>query len=98
MTQHQTLSNEPTRYDQARVARLQPIEKAIERLRLPPTRARKLGAVLSALEVQIEDGGDSPEANRFLLEALRAGVRHQVVEGQARAVLGAIESFERAEG
>src|SRR5207253_10137884 len=83
--------------DQTRVARLQPIEKAIERLRLPPGRARKLVAVLSALEVQIEDGGDSPEANRFLLEALRAGVRHQVDEGPARAVLRAIDTPERAE-
>ena len=97
MSQHQRLSNEPTRYDQTRVARLKPIEKAIERLRLPPIRARKLGAVLSALEVQIEDGGDSPEANRFLLEAVRAGVRHQVDEGQARAVLRAIDALERAE-
>jgi len=30
--------------------------------------------------MQIEDGGDSPEVNRLLLEALRAGVRHQVSE------------------
>src|SRR5690348_996333 len=97
MSQHETLPNEPTRYDQTRVARLRPIEKAIERLRLPPIRARKLGAVLSALEVQIEDGGDSPQANRFLLEALRAGVRHQVNEDEVRAVLRAIDTLERAE-
>jgi hypothetical protein len=47
--------------------------------------------------VQIEDGGDSPEVNQLLLDALRAGTRHQVGEGRARRVLRAIDDFERAE-
>lgn len=90
-------SNEPTRYDRARVERTKPIEKEIDRLGLPLIRKRKLNTILNALIVQIEDGGDSPEPNRLLLEALRAAVRHQAGEKRARAVLRAIDAFETAE-
>jgi len=90
-------SNEPTRYDRARVERTKPIEKEIDRLGLPLIRKRKLNGIMNALIVQIEDGGDSPETNRLLLEALRAAVRHQAGEKRARAVLRAIDAFEKAE-
>jgi hypothetical protein len=90
-------SNAPGRYDRARVARLQKLEAAVERLRLQPLRARKLGAILRALEMQIEDGGDSPEVNRLLLDALRAGIRHQVDEPTSQQALQAIDQFEQAE-
>ena len=70
-------SNQPVRYDEARVARLKPIEAEIEKLALPPVRLRKLNGIRNALEVQIEDGGDSPEVNRLLLDALRGGKKYK---------------------
>ncbi|MCZ7574696.1 MAG: SEC-C metal-binding domain-containing protein [Ardenticatenaceae bacterium] len=90
-------SNQPIRYDRKRVAQLEPIEAAIGRLRLSIVRVRKLRAILNAIEVQIEDGGDSPEVNRLLLDALRAAVRHQVGEREGKDVLRAIVTFENAE-
>jgi len=47
--------------------------------------------------MQIEDGGDRPEVNRLLLDALRAGLRHQVGQRPAKATLHTIDAFERAE-
>ncbi|MCP4540483.1 MAG: hypothetical protein GY832_25375 [Chloroflexi bacterium] len=90
-------SNEPTRYDEARVALLEPIEVEFKKLGLPPIRFRKLNAILNALQVQIEDGGDSPKINVMLLEALREGVKHQVDKQQARAALRAIDAFHNKE-
>jgi tetratricopeptide (TPR) repeat protein len=90
-------SNEPSRLDQARAARTDPIARELDRLGLPLIRQRKLNGILNALVMQIEDGGDSPEVNCLLLDALREGVRHQVGEHQAREVLGAIEAFEEDE-
>lgn len=90
-------SHEPVRYDQARVARLKPIQDAVVRLGLSPLRLRKLRVLLGALEVQIEDGGDSPEVNALLLDALRAGVHHQVDAHMAQPVLSAIDAFAQAE-
>src|SRR4051794_20732153 len=90
-------SHDPVRYDQARVARLKPLWDAVERLGLPPLRLRKLRVLLGALEVQIEDGGDSPEVNALLVDALRAGVRHQVDADAARPVLRAVDTFAQAE-
>jgi tetratricopeptide (TPR) repeat protein len=90
-------SNQPTGYDRARVAQLKPIQAAIEKLGLPLVRLRKLAGVLNALEMQIEDGGDSPEVNTCLLGALRAGIVHQVGEGKAQAALRAIDAFEQLE-
>ena len=90
-------SNEPVRYDQARVERLKLLEDEVERLNLPPLRLRKLRVLLGALEVQIEDGGDSPEVNALLIDALRAGVRHQVDDDAARPVLRAVDAFAKAE-
>lgn len=89
--------NEPGRYDYARVAQIEPIEAAIDKLKLPPVRSRLLRGLLNALELQLELGGDSPEVNRLLIEALRAGVRHQVGERKAQPVLRALEVFEQAE-
>ena len=86
-------TNIPNRYDAARVAHLKPIRAAIEQLGLPPIRLRKLNGILNALEMQIEDGGDSPEVNAHLLAALRAGVIHQVGVEKAQPVLTRIDAF-----
>lgn len=90
-------SPEPVRYDKARVATLDPIRTSVGALRLPLKRLRKLRGLLNALEMQIEDGGDSPEVNGLLLDALRAAVRHQVSEFGALPVLRAIDAFAQAE-
>ena len=90
-------SNEPTRYDRARLKPIAAIEQEIKKLKLPPIRQRKLNGIVNALTMQIEDGGDSPEVNRLLLESLRAAVRHQVEEKRARSALRAIDRFEQAE-
>jgi tetratricopeptide (TPR) repeat protein len=90
-------SPQPSRYDQARVAQMQPIEAAIDRLDLPLNRLRKLRAILNALTMQIEDGGDSPMVNAQFVAALRAGVLHQVDEQRAASALRAIDAFEHAE-
>ncbi len=87
------LTNQPGHYDQERVALLQLIKEAVLALGLPPLRVRKLNGILNALEMQIEDGGDSLEVNQLLLAALAAGVRHQVGEQQAQPVLQALETF-----
>jgi hypothetical protein len=47
--------------------------------------------------MQIEDGGDSPEVNKRLLDALRAGIDHQVGPRQGHAALQAIDAFKQAE-
>jgi tetratricopeptide (TPR) repeat protein len=91
------ISNQPVRYDRARVDQLKPIRAEVEKLGLPLIRLRKLNGILGGLEMQIEDGGDSPEVNKLLLEALRAGILHQVDERQARAALQAIDTFAQAE-
>jgi len=90
-------SSEPTRYDEARVAQLEPIEIELKKLGLPLIRFRKLNVILNALEVQIEDGGDSPQVNALLLEALREGVNHQVGKHRARAALCAMDAFHFSE-
>lgn len=90
-------SNQPLRYDRARVDQLKPIRTEIEKLGLPLVRLRKLNGILGGLEMQIEDGGDSPEVNKLLLDALRAGILHQVDERQARPALQAIDTFAQAE-
>ncbi len=86
-------SNEPTRYDEARVAQLEPIETELVKLGLPLVRFRKISGILNALEMQIEDGGDNPQVNVLLLEALREGVKHQVGKRRAKAALRAIDAF-----
>ncbi len=90
-------SNEPDRYDRARVAQLSPIKTEIKKLNLPLIRVRKLNGICSAIEMQIENGGDSPEVNKLLLDALRAGILHQVNRRQARHALRAIDAIEQAE-
>jgi len=89
--------NQPVRYDRARVRQLDSVVAALDQLRLPPVRFRKIGAIRNALEVQIEDGGDNPEVNDLLLDALRAAVLHQVGEREAQSALRAIAQFEQAE-
>jgi hypothetical protein len=90
-------STQTTRYDRERVERLKPVEEAVQGLGLPISRLRKLNAILNAIEVQIETGGDSPEVTRLLLDALRAGLDHQVGEAASRGVLSALDTFEMAE-
>lgn len=90
-------STATTRIDNARMARLEPVEAAVDQFGLPLMRLRKLKAILGAITVQIECGGDHPEVNSLLLDALRAEVRHQVGEARARAVLRAIETFAEGE-
>jgi len=90
-------SPQPSGYDPRRVARLAPVRNAIEALGLPPVRSRKLMGILNALTMQIEDGGDSPEVNRLLLDALRAAVRHQVGDVRGGPALQAMDGFQRAE-
>ena len=90
-------SNQPTRYDKARLAQLEPVRAEIEKLKLPLIRFRKLNGICGALEVQIEDGGDDPEVNKLLLDALRAAIVHQVGERKAQAALRAIAAFEQLE-
>jgi hypothetical protein len=90
-------SNETTDYDEARVDRLKPVITAIDRLGLPIPRQGKFRTITNAIEVQLETGGDNPEVNRLLLEALRVALRHQVGETGARSALSAIATFEKAE-
>ena len=90
-------SNQTIRYDRKRAAQMMPIQAEIEKLGLPLVRFRKLNAIRNALEMQIEDGGDSPEVNKLLLDALRAGILHQVGESEAQAALQAIDAFEQLE-
>jgi hypothetical protein len=97
MARQGSSSHQPGGYDARRVARLAPLRAAITQVPLPLLRSRKLQGILNALEMQIEDGGDSPEVNRLLLDALRAGVRHQLDETAARPVLDAIERFQQDE-
>lgn len=75
------------------MAGLRPIQQAIENLGLPPIWSRKLKAICKALEMQIEDGGDAPEVNNLLIEALRLAVIHQVGERSAATALQAIDNF-----
>lgn len=90
-------TNIPGSYDEARVAQLKPIRAAIEELGLPLIRVRKLLGILNALEMQIEDGGDSRAVNELLLQALREAAVHQVGKKRARPVKRAVDAFARAE-
>ena len=90
-------SNQPMRYDRARVTQFHPVKTAIQSLGLPPIRVRKLNGIVNAIVMQIEDGGDSPEVNHLLLDALRAAIIHQVGEDAAVPALRAIEAFQQVE-
>ena len=52
---------------------------------------------ITSIAMQIEDGGDSPEVNRLLLDALHAAIIHQVGEDAAAQALRAIEVFRQVE-
>jgi hypothetical protein len=73
------------------------MEAAIQSLRLPLIRQRKLSALCNALEMQVEDGGDHPEVNALLAAALRWAALHQVSAAQAAPLLRAIDEFEGQE-
>ncbi len=90
-------STQTMHYDRVRVEELLPIKAALDNLELPLIRLRKLRGIVNALEMQIEDWGDSPEVNRLLLDALQAALHYQVTEQQARPVLQAIENFQQQE-
>jgi hypothetical protein len=60
-------------------------------------RFRKVNTILNALKMQIEDGGDDPTANDYLVKALRAAVIAQVGEAEGKSIFEALDSFERAE-
>ncbi len=96
MTQWQP-THQPGPIDEARLARLEPVQQAIAALNLPPLRFRKLNGLLNALAMQIEDGGDHPDVNELLLAALKVGVRHQVEAEAAQPVLDALDTFAQAE-
>jgi hypothetical protein len=83
--------------DRARLKSLEPVEKSIQLLNLPMIRFRKVHTILNALKMQIEDGGDEPTVNDYLVKALRAAVIAQVREIRGKSVLEALDSFERAE-
>ena len=83
--------------DRARLNTLKPVDQAVEALRLPPLRQRKLNGILNALTMQIEDGGDSPEVNELLVKALRAAIIFEVGEAVAKSALEALARFEQSE-
>jgi len=76
---------------------VKPAEKAIQDLILPLIRYRKLKGILNALIMQIEDGGDNPDVNAFLIQALRSAVIHQVGADAGQAAIRAIEAFQISE-
>ena len=80
-------------YDEKRVAQLKPIRTAIENAGLPLIRMRKLMGILGALEMQIEDGGDSAEVTDLLVQALRAATLHQLGQEQGQSIQAAIDRF-----
>ena len=92
-----TPSNETTGHDEERVDRLGPIQAAITALAMPYLNTLKVLGILDAIELQIEDGGDSEDVNALLLDALRAAVRHQVGEDAGAAALRAIDAFAQIE-
>lgn len=83
--------------DRARLDTFKPVDQAVEALKLPFLRQRKLNGILNALTMQIEDGGDSPEVNELLVKALRAAVIFQVGEESAKLFIEALARFEQSE-
>jgi len=83
--------------DRTRLKTLKPVEQAIQRLNLPMIRFRKVNTILNALKMQIEDGGDDPAVNAYLVKALRAAVIAQVGETKGKSVFEALDGFEQAE-
>ncbi len=84
-------------YDEKRVAQLAPIRAALQGAGLPVAKMRKVNTIINALEMQIEDGGDSPEVNDLLVQALRQAVEFQLGPDQGRSILTAIGRFVVAE-
>jgi tetratricopeptide (TPR) repeat protein len=83
--------------DRARLQTLDPVEQSIQRLNLPMLRFRKVNTILNALKMQIEDGGDDPAVNAYLVKALRAAIITQVGETSGKSAIEALDRFERAE-
>jgi len=86
-----------TKIDHPRLETIKPVGEAIKSLNLPVLRFRKLNGILNALTMQIEDGGDFPEVNKFLIQALRAAVIAQAGEKDAATALNALARFEQSE-
>ncbi len=84
-------------YDEKRVAQLRPIRDALKEAGLPVVKLRKVNTIINALEMQIEDGGDSPEVNDLLVQAMRKAVEFQLGPDQGRSILTAIGRFVVAE-
>ena len=91
------LSRDRGRYDRQRVAHLQPLKDAVGQIGLPLLRLRKITAIIAALDVQIEDGGDDPGVNALLLDPLRAALRRQGEDVPLAAALHAVDTFARAD-
>jgi hypothetical protein len=83
--------------DRTRLKTLQSVEQSIQLLNLPMICFRKVNTILNALKMQIEDGGDDPAVNAYLVKALRAAVVAQVGEANGKSVFEALDGFERAE-
>jgi hypothetical protein len=80
-----------------RVAQLNRIRTAIEKAELPRSLMHKLMGILGASEIQLEDGGDSPEVNDLLVQALRAATLHQLGQKQGQLILQTIDRFVASE-
>ena len=80
--------------DYARLDTFKPVKQAVDALKLPLLRQRKLNGILNALTMQIEDGGDSPEVNELLVKALRAAIIFQIGDSPA---VEALARFEKSE-
>ncbi|NLD72958.1 MAG: hypothetical protein GX649_09620, partial [Chloroflexi bacterium] len=86
-------SNQPTGYDEERVDKLEAVRATISDLDLSMAAADKLRGILNAIEVQSEQGGDTPVVNDLLIDALRAAIRHLVGESQGAEALRAVDTF-----
>jgi len=83
--------------DRPRLNQLKPVEKAIQGLRLSLIQFRKLNGILGALTMQVEDGGDNPEVNAFLVKALRSAVIHHVGVDAGQSAIQTIDAFQMSE-
>lgn len=83
--------------DRFRLDHLKPVEKAIQGLRLSLIQFRILNGILGALTMQVEDGGDNPEVNAFLVKALRSAVIHHVGVDAGQSAIHAIDAFQMSE-
>ena len=86
-----------TKIDHQRLETLEPVKEAVESIKMPLVRFRKLNGILNAHAMQIEDGGDNAEVNRLLVQALRAAILAQAGLEAGRVALEALARFEQTE-